>query len=59
MEDKEYIKWFKKNRNIHRLLPVFSSNNNIIRNHFYSAYISTRDRILHKVKDAFRKVVGI
>ena len=59
MDNETYAAWFKKNRNIHRLMPVFTSDSNRIRNKLYCAYIFTRDRILRKVRDGIRCMIGL
>ena len=45
MDDDEYIKWFKKNKTVHILMPVFTRNKNVIRNKIYYIYVFTRGKI--------------
>lgn len=45
MSDEEYIKWFKKNKTIHILMPVFTRNRNTIRNALYYQYAHFRGKI--------------
>ena len=57
MDDRSYIKWFKKNRTIHKLTPVFSSNSNRIRNRIYYLYLTGRAKIWRTVKDKVRCLI--
>lgn len=57
MGDMEYALWFKKNRRIHKFLPVFISNKYKVRNYFYYLYIICRERSTRKIRDKTRCII--
>lgn len=54
MDDQTYAIWFKKNRRIHRLTPVFVSNKHRIRNTLYFMYITCREKPTRRVREGLR-----
>ena len=54
MDDRGYVKWFKKNRTMHKLTPVFASNDDRIRNKVYYLYLTGRAKVWRTAKDGIR-----